>query len=714
MTNSHWITGGKIFKKCFESKNDVVSAKLYITAKGVYEAFLNEKRVGDFILAPGFTSYNKHHQYQVYDVTDMLDGNNELAVFVGDGWYKGRLAWVNHTGWITQPNLYGDTAAIIAKLELTFADHTETVITDESWMCSDSPILFDSIYDGETYDARITPDFNRNAAVLDAPKDMLVLQEVEHVTEHERFAPVAFITTPKGERVVDFGQNLSGYVAFKLNAKTDDRVILSHAEVLDKDGNFYNENYKSAKAKIEYICKDGAQTYKPHFTFTGFRYIRIDECPADAEFAWDADIEFTAIAVHTNMKRTGFFESSNEMLNKLYQNTIWSQKGNFVDYPTDCPQRDERLGWTGDVQIFAKAASYNFDVNKFFTKWLADVRADQRPHGGIPSVIPDIMNGEDFSAAWGDVCVTCAWQLYLTYGNKEVLESQFECMEKWLAFSKNSDSFQFGDWLALDAEEGSYKGATDEEFVKMAFHAYSTMLFVKAGKVLGKDMSAYEAQYASEVEAFQDTYDGKYSTQTEHVLALYFDLTKDRKGTAAALAAMIVANDCKLKTGFVGTPYLLHVLADGGYADIAYSLLLQTGYPSWLYPITKGATTIWEHWDGIKPDGSFWSVEMNSFNHYAFGSVVDWLYEVAAGIKIDENAPGFERILIKPTPDARLSHLGASIDTKYGVVSSKWRIADDKIVYEIETPSPAVIVIDGEKHSVGKGCYSYEGKRSCK
>jgi len=700
MTNSNWITGGKVFQKCFDKKDDVVAAEIHITAKGVYEAFLNGKRVGDFILAPGFTSYNKHHQYQVYDITEMLNESNELTVFVGDGWYKGRLAWVSQSGWITQPNLYGDTAAIIAKLKLTFANGTQVIVTDESWMCGDSPILFDSIYDGETYDARIVPEFKRNATVLDAPKDMLVLQASEHVTEHERISPVAFITTPKGERVVDFGQNLSGYVEFSLTAKAGEKVIISHAEVLDRDGNFYTENYKSAKARIEYTCKDGQQTYKPHFTFMGFRYIRLDACPSDAEF--------TAIAVHTNMKRTGFFESSNEMLNKLYNNTIWSQKGNFVDYPTDCPQRDERLGWTGDVQIFAKAASYNFDANKFFTKWLVDVRADQREHGGIPSVIPDIMNGNEFSAAWGDVCVTCPWQLYLTYGNKDVLESQFKCMEKWLDFSKSDDGFQFGDWLALDAEEGSYKGATDEEFVKAAFHAYSTMLFIKAGKVLGKDMSVVEARYVLEVADFQNKYDGKYSTQTEHVLALQFDLTTDRKGTAAALADMIIANDYKLKTGFVGTPYLLHVLSDNGYADIAYALLLQTDYPSWLYPITKGATTIWEHWDGIKPDGSFWSVDMNSFNHYAFGSVVDWLYEVAAGIKIDENAPGFERVLIKPTPDKRLSHLGASIDTKYGVVSSKWHIFDNTTVYEIETPSPAVIVIAGEEYNVGKGCYKYE------
>jgi alpha-L-rhamnosidase len=337
------------------------------------------------------------------------------------------------------------------------------------------------------------------------------------------------------------------------------------------------------------------------------------------------------------------------------------------------------------------------------------VAADQRTDGNVPHVVPDVISSTDKffggSAAWGDVTVICPWQLYLTYGDREILARQFESMRKWLGFSLQRGREHFGDWLGLDAPYGSYKGSSRDEYISAAYNAYSTRIFIKVGKLLGKDMTEYEQLYARILAGFNRDYQPE--TQTEHVLALHFDLVSDKKNCAKSLADMIIKNGSKLQTGFVGTPYLLHALSDNGYAELAYTLLLRREYPSWLYPITKGATTIWEHWDGIKPDGTLWSAGMNSYNHYAYGSVVDWLYGVAAGIKIDETAPAFAHILIEPICDSRLSHLCASIDTKYGRVSSKWEIINGTARYEIEVPSCASITVAGQTREVGKGIYRF-------
>ena len=688
MKSSNWITGGKVFFKAFTIEKEVKSATLSITAKGLYEAFLNNNRVGEFVFAPGFTSYNKHHLYQEYDVKNMLLKDNEIIVYVGDGWAKGRLAWEENDGIFTK------VTALIAKLSIKYNDGEEIILTDETWKYGDSPIVFDSIYDGEIYDANIIPKFDSFATILEADKSVLEPTDGEIVKEHERLAPASIITTKKGERVIDFGQNMTGYVeAVIKDGKKGEKLKLSHAEILDSDGNFYTENLRTAKAQIEYICKDGDQTYKPHFTFMGFRYIRIDEAPEN--------VEFTAIVVHSDMKRTGHFQCSDELVNKLFLNTIWGQKSNFLDIPTDCPQRDERLGWTGDAQAFIKAASYNFNVNKFFTKWLKDLRLDQLETGSVPYVIPDVLFDKGGSAAWGDASVICPWQLYLTYGNKEILASQFDSMKKWISYSHSAGKAHFGDWLGLDAEEGSYRGASREECIRLAFNAYSTEILIKVGKILGEDMTKYETFYDEVIQEFNREFSPK--TQTEYVLALHFNLTPLKKEEyARVLSDMIIENGNKLQTGFVGTPYLLHVLSDNGYIELAYTLLLQTEYPSWLYPITKGATTIWEHWDGVKPDGSFWSKDMNSYNHYAYGAVVDWLYEVSAGIKIQN-----DRIIIKPIPDKRLSYACGSIDSVYGKISSKWTVENDVISYEIEIPAEATVIINGNEQILPKGSYRF-------
>ena len=477
----------------------------------------------------------------------------------------------------------------------------------------------------------------------------------------------------------------------------------------DRDGNWYNENYRSAKARVRYICREGKQTWHPELTFFGFRYIRLLSWPGEAK-----PEDFTAIAVHSDMKRTGWLASGNSELNQLFSNIVWGQRGNFLDVPTDCPQRDERLGWTGDAQVFIRTASYLFDTERFFKKWLHDMAADQRESGEIGQVIPDVMLDDPGSAAWGDAATICPWQVYQTYGDSSVLEDQFDCMRRWVDFITSvtetprlwTGHFHFGDWLGLDAPAGSYKGSTREDFIATAFYAHSAELVVKTGRLLGRDVSAYEKLYGEIVDAFRKTFP-EYRTQTEHVLAVYFSLAEDPQKTADDLADMVRADGVQLRTGFVGTPYILHVLSRYGYADLAWDLVLRREYPGWLYPVTKGATTIWEHWDGIKPDGSFWSKDMNSFNHYAYGAVADWVFEQAAGIRHAEDKPGFEELIYAPHPDKRLGWLQAKLDTRHGTVSALWVCQEDGIRYELETPVPAKVCLKGKETWVNPGKYTF-------
>ena len=636
-----------------------------------------------------------------------MEDRNRLEITVGKGWYRSPVP-----GWITEEGKAQRAAipaGLIAEIKITFTDTTTAVIpTDESWQAAESRIRFSEIYDGEVYDASFVVSDYQPVVLLERTTGNLIPQQGEKITEHEYVKAARCFTAPNGEVVVDFGQEVTGYIQFTVDAKAGEKVEISHGEVLDKDGNFYNANYRSAKSKIYYTCCDGVQTYKPKMTFFGFRYIRLDQFPGTP----CAD-QFYAVAVHSDMKRTGRLRSSNPLLNQLFSNIIWGQKGNFLDVPTDCPQRDERMGWTGDAQAFVKTASYNFDVDRFFTKWLADMAADQRPDGSIGHVVPTLYVGSG-SAAWDDAAAICPWQIYLTYGDKEILRQQFDCMKKYIGFITNStkDPYlwtggeHYEDWLGLDAPVGSYKGSSRADFIASAFYAYSTSLVVKAGRVLGEDISEYERLYQGIVDTFRKTFTD-YRTQTEHVLAVHFGLAEDPQKTADALAEMIKACGSKLQTGFVGTPYLLHVLSSYGHTELAYTLLLRTEYPSWLYPVTKGATTVWEHWDGIMENGDFWSTDMNSFNHYAYGAVADWVYEAAAGIQTVEDAPGFARVKIAPQPDSRLDWLEASIETRKGTVRSLWKQEEGRIRYEITTPSPAEIVIAGKTMEVEAGDYIF-------
>lgn len=687
------------FVRRFALKNPVKTAVLHVTAGGTYEATLNGCRISDYVLAPGWTTYRHRIQYQSYDVTSLLTGENELAILVGKGWYGSRTfsRWYPGRSW---PSPVLDSVCCLAQLELTYENgETEILATDESWSCRESMVRFSDIYDGETADGRIQEtDLLPVAETAQIPK-AVIPQEGEKITEQERIKPRRLFRTPKGELVVDFGQEVTGYVEFTVRGKAGDQVEISHGEVLDADGNFYNENYRSAVAKLCYTCRDGLQTYKPKLTFFGFRFIRLDQFPGTP----DKD-DFTAILVSSELKRTGHIRSGNAMVNRLFENIIWGQRDNFLDVPTDCPQRDERMGWTGDAQVFSKTACYNFDCDRFFRKWLADLALDQRADGSVPIVIPMLgLDDLSTSAAWADAAVIIPWDMYLTYGDREILERQYPSIQRHLEFiaASSPEPYQwvggsrYGDWLGLDAPSGSYKGSTREDFVATAFYAYDVALMIRISEILGKDAEQYRVLHENIRNTFQKIYP-TYTTQTECVLALHFGLTPDPKATAAQLAQMVIDAGHALQTGFVGTPYLLYTLSRNGYQDLAYDLLLRQEYPGWLYSVSKGATTIWEHWDGIKEDGSFWSTDMNSYNHYAYGSIAGWIYEEAAGIHPVEDAPGFEKVRIAPHPDRRLGWLEASIDTPRGEVFSGWYYELEGLRYEIHTPVPAVLELDGK------------------
>ncbi len=716
LERSEWIKGceknlrgGTVYLKNFRCAAKAEKAILEITALGVYEVKLNGERVGDFILAPGWTSYSNRLQVQSYDVTNLLKTENSLEVTVGQGWraIANKRDGSDFLG-------YRDTA-LIAELTLVYADgRTESIVTDSSWTARESKLRYTNIYDGDIYDATFKAGSARHCICVDLEKDMLIPQEGEKIVEHERMPALQIIKTPAGETVIDFGQNMTGYVEFRIKGTPGAQATISHGETLDRDGNFYNANYRSADAQIKFVCDGEEHIYKSALTFFGFRYIRLENWPDEIKKE-----NFTAVVVHSDIRRTGYFECSDEAVNRLFKNIIWGQKGNFLDVPTDCPQRDERLGWTGDAQVFVRTASLNFDVERFFKKWLRDLAADQGRDGCVPHVIPNISDDRGGSSAWSDAAVICPWEIYRTYGDKAVLEEQFDSMKAWIDWmrersenGRRSGGSHFGDWLGLDSPEGSYKGATPEDLIATAYYKYSTELFIKAAHALGRDVAEYENIPTEAATAFRREYmeNGrvKNATQTGCVLALYFDITDDRAATAAQLNEL-VKRAGHLETGFVGTPYLLHALSDNGYAETAYDLLLRREYPSWLYPISKGATTVWEHWDGIKPDGTMWSTDMNSFNHYAYGAVADWMYGAAAGINSDPDHPGFEHIIFRPVTDRRLDFVKASIDTRRGTVASEWRRENGRIKYIFTVPEGcgASVIIGGEKHEVGAGTHEF-------
>jgi len=698
------------FRRPFSLTKKIKSATAYITAHGMYEAQINGKRIGDAYLAPGWTSYNKRLQYQVYDVTSMLNnGNNAVGLVAGTGWYRGYLAWNDNK------NIYGKKTGILFQLQIEYSDGTsQTIVSDESWRSSDGAIRYAEIYNGENYDARAEKTGWSSASFNDADwsvvkigatdKANLIATHNEPIKKHERFKPIKIFKSPKGELIADFGQNLVGWVELRVNGKSGDKVTISHAEVLDKAGNFYTENLRAAKQENNYILKGGGEEFfEPHFTFQGFRYIKVDGFPGELK-----PENITAVALYSDMSPTGSFTSSNTMINQLQHNIQWGQKGNFLDVPTDCPQRDERLGWTGDAQVFSRTATFNFDVHNFFSKWMKDVAADQQPNGSVPFVIPNVLGpNAGGSTGWADVATIIPWNVYLAYGDKKILEAQYSSMKGWVGYMEKAakdnlwnTGSHFGDWLfysPFDDNEGR-AAVTDKYFMAQCFYVHSTEIVLNTAKLLHKTEDV--VYYSSLLQKIKDAFLKEYvtpngrlvsNTQTAYVLALNFDLLPEdmRKPAAEKLVANIKSYGNHLTTGFLGTPYLCHVLSHFGYTDIAYKLLLQETYPSWLYPVKMGATTIWERWDGIRTDGSFEVPSMNSFNHYSYGAIGDWMYRVMAGLDTyeDESGVGYKHIKIQPHVGGGFTNVAASLQTNYGKASSAWRIENGKFILDIEIPA---------------------------
>lgn len=704
-----------MFRCDFHIDGEVSSARVYASALGIYELELNGKRVGDHYFAPGWTSYKHRLQYQTYDVTELLSsGKNGIGALLGSGWYKGVL------GWDGKNEHYGNRTALLVQIHIDYADgRQEVIVSDNRWKVSGSPILMSEIYDGETYDARLERsnwscgDYDDSGwypvDVIEQSKDILVAQENVPVRKIERIQPIELITTPKGETVIDMGQNMVGWIRFTVQGKAGQEVSIHHAEILDHEGNFYLDNIRKAKQTIRYVLKGGErETFEPHFTFQGFRYIRL------VGFQEPIRLEdFTGIVLHSDMETTGEFTCSDPLINQLQHNIRWGLKGNFLDVPTDCPQRDERLGWTGDAQVFARTSAYLSNVVPFFRKWLHDLKVEQAElDGGVPFVVPNILSEKAQSAsAWGDAAVIIPWTLYVCYGDKRVLEEQYDSMKAWVEFIRRqgdneylwNSGFHFGDWLALDSRPDSYIGATARDFVATAYYAYSVSLVQKAAVVLGRSEEGehYADLHTRILDAFTQEFvtpAGRLSvpTQTGQVLSLMFGLVEGEAKERAVhkLLELLEEEKFHLTTGFVGTPYLNHVLSDNGKSEFAYKLLLQQDYPSWLYQVTKGATTIWEHWDGIKPDGSFWSPDMNSFNHYAYGAIGDWLYRVVAGIDTDERNPGYKRVIIRPMPGDGMTWAEGRIDTMYGEVSCRWTKLDgERLDIQVVIPPNATAEI---------------------
>ena len=701
-----------VFSKKIDVKEGFEKARAYATAYGIYEIYINEKKVSDRYLAPGFTSYKKRLQYQTYDVSEYLKtGENVIEIYLAKGWCTGRYPFQKGN------NVYDMEAGILAQLELQYSDKTDIIATDNTWECYESKIRFSELYDGEIYDNSFDEKINRKFKIADYGYSNIIGQINEPVRVIDKISPEKIIKTPKGETVIDFGQNMVGWVEFKVSGKCGDKVILSHGEILDKDGNFYNKNLRTAKQKIEYILSgEGEEIYHSRFSFQGFRYIRIDEYPGSITVD-----NFVAYVLCSDMERTGYFESSHELLNQLYKNIIWGQKGNFVDIPTDCPQRDKRVGWTGDAQVLCETAAQNMNVALFFKKWLGDVRADQTDEGACLIFVPSMKEFQTASG-WGDAATVCPWDIYITYGDKKLLEIQYDSMKKWVYYIKKqgdnpylwNDGFHFGDWLALDAWDG-YNGATSKDFIASAYYALSCKIVRDAAEVLGKedDLKELSELYEKIIENINMEFitpNGRVcdNTQTANAMALRFDLVKNKEYVAKKLNDLVVNNNDKLTTGFLGTPCLCDALAENGYSEKAFDLLLQEEYPSWLYSVKMGATTVWEHWDGVKPDGSFWSDRMNSYNHYAYGAIADFMYKKIGGITPVE--PGYKKIQIKPVMDKRITSAKTSIETVYGEVKTEWTNCDGEFKMKVTVPcntSAEIILPDGKNYEVGSGTYEY-------
>ncbi len=718
-----------------EELDELDTARLYICGLGLYEVYLNGEKVGDQYLTPYYTDYRGWIQYQTYDAAKYLKaGQNRIDVWMGDGWYKGNFSYM-HSGLLRE--YYGNEFKLLVDLYITDCDGLTRVIgTNENWLALKCPVMASGIYYGEDYDAGMERTLENvpgrknadvpvsrvpNALEADAPAGALCPMIGVPVRCHEVLPVKEIITSEIGETILDFGQEITGWVVFDADLPAGTHVTLQYSEIM-QNGRFYRDNLRTARAEYHFISAGKKQLARPHFTFYGFRYVKVtgmkvDETNKDCFRAW---------ALYSDLEESGKLKTSNEKVNRLILNTRWSEKDNFLDIPTDCPQRDERLGWTGDAQIFASAASYHMLTPVFYRKYLKDMVYEQKQIGGsVPFVVPDVLSiarekacepgfdpaspawGEAGSCAWGDAATVIPWTMYSHYGNLAWLDEQYDNMKQWTDFIIRMDEehcggkriwncgFHFGDWLSLDAKGDNPQGGTDPYFVATMYYMRSAELTGMAAEKLGKaEDAAYYRQIASEVRASaRKTYlreDGKLTirTQTAYVLAIWFKLYDEAEIPAAAdeLCALLKEWNLHLATGFVGTAYLCQTLSATGHADLAYTLLLNEDYPSWLYEVNLGATTIWERWNSLLPDGSISSTGMNSLNHYAYGSIVEWIYGRVCGLQIKADGSGPREIFYAPQPDQRLTFAEASYNTVAGEYKADWKWDGDKAVCHLCVP----------------------------
>lgn len=675
--NSKVITNPKLFYD-FELDKTPIEARLYCTGLGLYETAINHERVSDEYLAPGYHEYKHWIQYQTYDVTSQLvKGMNTVEVILGDGWYKGHFGPEGG-----KDALYGDQYKFIAELHVLLADGTSIVLgTDQQWQVEVSSTLSSSIYNGEIRDDRRLSDETEFVTLIDSFDTPLVSRLSVPVKVHKLLQPKSIFSNPYGQIIIDYGQNIAGWLAFNSDLPVDEQVKFEFGEVLI-DSDLYVENLREAKAQFIYTSDGESKVIRPRFTYYGFRYVRVTgmtlkQCES-----------LIAEAISSDLPRTGNLTTNNSTINQLISNAYWSQLDNYVDIPTDCPQRDERLGWTGDAQIFCTTGAFFKQVQPFFKKYLTDLSFAQRKDGAVPKVVPDYWCEEEMQspAAWGDAATIIPWEIYQIYGDIQILRDQIESMCSWVNYVQShshdglwSDDFQYGDWLALDGEDPlSPEGKTDKIFIASVYAYVSAMIVARALKILDDVRSEQYIKLSKSLrEKLIETYlteDGYpiFETQTAYVLLVYFEIYHhDHKDSLIkGFIDLLERDNYQVLTGFVGTPYLCLALSKYHLDDIAYKMLLNEKCPSWLYPISMGATTIWERWDSMLPDGSMNPQEMNSLNHYAYGSIVRWMVEYMAGIKQSENSIGYQKVIFSPRPNSQISEVHAD----YNSPSGRWEI----------------------------------------
>ena len=717
---ARWIAPMKsqtsaILRKTFSVADVPASARLYLCALGIYEAYLNGNKVGDEYLAPGYHSYDFHLAAQTYDVSGLLkQGENELAIWLAEGWFKGRLGF---EGGYT--DLYGDKLYAIAEL---YADGALLLKTDETWEEQTSPITFANIYDGEVYDARIVAETVGGVQLAGPEGCGTLCDRVSLPVRGQDCFHAEPIRTPKGDLILDFGQNLTGWVVFRPELPRDAKITLTAGEIL-QDGEFYHENYRTAKAEFTYISDGASRFVRPHFTFFGFRYMKVD-CDAPVEAKW-----FKAVHLRSDMPQTGTVETGNEKVDQLFRNAVWGMKDNFLEVPTDCPQRDERLGWTGDAQAISETACQTFYMPAFYRKYLWDMRAEQSILGGsVPNVVPRIKRGqisEHGSCPWADAGVIIPWNTWRYYGNKALLAETYPGMKAWVDCQRKreeaiegphlvKDGFHFADWLALDNPQPGPFGATDPLYISSAYYYRCARIVSEAAAILGlPEAQEYAALAADILAAIREKYfDANglctIQTQTAAALAIVFGLTADTAAQGRALRALVESNNSHLNTGFVGTPILCSALTMTGSADLAVTVLLQEDFPSWLYSVNLGATTIWERWNSVLPDGHMNPEGMNSLNHYTYGSIAGWMVGYLCGVRPAE--PGYRKAVIEPKPDKRLGEARAVLCTAAGRFVSGWKYDGDTVKYEIVVPfgASAELRLPGqETKTLRAGSYTF-------